>query len=305
MNTPVRAFAVGWIALVAGGAITGAKADPADHPPAPPVALIIDLGRTQLPSGAAPDKQKPMDVAGLPVLIATGPRTDVGIAAHHSMTLYPDLSLDSRGSLSRMRFAGFLTGDAPATERGNGQATLHYMHGWLDLSATPGLSAEGPEAGVRLGTALDNRVAISDPSGWGLVAASHTGQRNATMVDGAAGKYGSASLDITRRLASSSSVGVGYSYGWSSPESAAVSADRQVSVSANFDFVADVDCSAQYRQSLAAGTQALGLGMDWDLKSQGFGDTRIKADVSLQRSDPEADAATLDSAADLSLAMKF
>jgi hypothetical protein len=302
----LRAWAVSWIALVAGSAL-GAQADPADHPPAPAVALFVNLANTQLPSGTPADMRKQMDLGRLPVLISTGSTTDVGVTANHSLSLDPGLSVDTHGSISRTRFAGFLLGDAPGTERGSGQATLHYTHDWFDLRTSPGFSAEGPEAGLRLGTVLDNRIAISMPRGWDLAAASHLAQRNAAMTEGEAGRDGSASLDLTRRLASSSSIGVGYSYGWSSPESAAVSSDRQVEVSANFAFLADVNCSAQYRQSLSADapTRALDLAMDWDLMSQGFGSTRFKADVSLQHTDPDAALEALDGTANVGLAMKF
>src|SRR3569832_451215 len=98
---------------------------------------------------------------------------------------------------------------------------------------TPGISAEGPESGLHLGTTLDNRATVSALKDWDVAAASHVARQGAAMVSGTAGTERSAELDLTRRLASGSSIGIGYSYGWSSPESAAVSFDQQVAASAN------------------------------------------------------------------------
>jgi hypothetical protein len=306
MAIHVRTWAASSVALAALGTL-GAHAEPATSSAAPPVALFVDLAKTQVPSGVVPGAHKQVDFAGLPVLIATGSTTDVGVAANHRLELASNLSIDSHGSISRVRAGSFVLGTEPGTERGSGQATLRYAHDWFALSLSPGLTAEGPENGLKLGSALDNRVVLSGPFDWDLAAASHWAQRSAAMEEGEGGRDGSTALDLTHRLASGSSLGIGYSYGWSSPESAAVSSQQQVEVSANFAFLADVNCSARYRQSLSEETpaQALALDMDWNLLSQGFGATRFKADVSLQRTDSEADPDTLDGAANLGLAMKF
>ena len=81
---------------------------------------------------------------------------------------------------------------------------------------------------------------------------------------------------------------------------------QQVTVSADFAFVSDVNCTAEYRQGLASGApQDLTVGMDWDLATSGFGATNLKADLNLQRNRAEAAPGALSGAANLGLAMKF
>lgn len=300
MVAQVGAWAVSCAALIAGSAF-GAQADPA----APAVALFVDLDAARLPGNIA-GGQKQVDLKGLPVLIAAGPTTNVGVAGNYRLELDPHLSIDSHGSIGRMRVDSLAGLARPGMERGNGRASLHYSRDWLDLAVTPGATAEGPGRGMALAYSLDNRATIRGPFGWELATGSHFAQRSAPMSDGTSGAERSADLGITHRAAAGSSFGVGYSYGWSSPESAAVSFAQEIAVSADLAFMADVSCRAEYRQGLAAGTpQNLALGMDWDLAARGFGATDLTADLALQRNDPAADPGALNGTAKLSLAMKF
>src|SRR6185369_11823614 len=301
MATHIRNWAaLGVLALA--GAPFSADADPAR----PPVALVVDVAGVRLPDDVHIGAQKRVEFQGFPVLIGSGPSTNVGLAANHRLALDPHLTIDSDGSIGRTRIDSFVGGPLSGTERGNGRTTLRYEGDWLDLAATPGATAEGPERGMALAYTLENRAAIRAPFGWELAAASHHGQRDAAMAEGPAGSDGSRQVTLSHRAASGSTLGVGYSYGWSSPESAAVSSERQVAVSANFAFMADVNCSAEYRQGLSAGAgQDLALGMDWDLRSDGFAAANLKADLGLKRSDPEAAPDALSGTANLSLAMKF
>jgi len=304
MTKQIKVWAVCSVALIAGGALR-AEADP-NHAAKPPVALIVDLAGVSLPSDFASDGQKRVDLAGFPVLIGRGTTTAVGVAGNYRLELDPALSVETHGSFSRMRIGSLLHRGRPGGEQGTGQAVLHYSRNWFDLSVTPGFTAEGPESGLHLATMLDNRATVSALKDWDVAAASHMAQQGAAMQSGTAGTERSAQLDLTRRLASGSSIGIGYSYGWSSPESAAVSFDQQVAASANFAFASDLNCRAEYRQGVShPQNQGLALAMNWDLMAQGFGATDLTAGLDLQRTEPQAGADTFNGAANLGLALKF
>src|SRR5581483_10380367 len=298
----VRNWAVFGTALALIGAPFRAEAGPAG----PPVALVVDVAASHLPSTLPAGTQKQLAFHGVPVQINSGASTNVGLAANHRLELDPSLTIDSDGAISRTRVDSFLGGPASGTERGSGHASVHFSHDWLDLTATPGAAAEGPERGMALAYTLDSRAAIKVPFGWELSAASHHVAREAAMEDGAAGADASREIKVLHRAASGSTVGLGYSYGWSSPESAAVSVERQVAVSIDFAFQSDVNCSAEYRQGLAADMpQNLALGMDWDLRAQGLAAANFKADFGLERNDPGAASDAIGGTAGLSMAMKF
>jgi len=304
MTMPARVWALSCLLFIAGGALS-AEADP-NHPIDPPVALVVDLPAGGLPSDFASGGQKRIDLAGFPVLIGPGATSAVGVAGNYRLELDPTFSVETHSSFSRMRIGSLLHRIQPGSEQGTSQATFHYSRDWLDLRMTPGLKAERPESGLHLGTTLDNRATLSAIKNWEIAAASHMGKQDAGMASGAAGTERSAEVDLTRRLALGSSIGIGYSYGWSSPESAAVSFDRQVAASANFAFASDIDCRAEYRQGVSdLQNQSLALAMNWDLMAQGYGATELTAGVDVQRSDAEPGADALSGAANLGLAMKF
>jgi hypothetical protein len=305
MITHVKIWTAFCLVLIAAGALN-AEADPNHSPTKPPVALVVDLAAAGMPSDFSPGVEKRMDVAGFPILIGRGATTAVGVAGNYRLDLDPALSIESHGSFNRMRIGGLLHRGRPGGEQGTGEATLRYSRSWLDLSMTPGFTAEGAENGMRLGTTLDNRATVNALKDWDVAAASHVAEQGAAMESGAAGGERSAELDLTRRLASGSSIGIGYSYGWSSPESAAVSVDQQVAASAAFAFAADINCRAEYRQGVShPQDQRLALAMNWDLMAQGFGATDLTAGVDLQRTDPEAGPDAFNGAANLGLALKF
>jgi hypothetical protein len=302
MATHGRTWAASVAALAIISAPFGAQADPAT----PAVALFVDLATAQLPIDIHTGAQKRLDFGSFPVLISTGSTTDVGVLGHYRIELDPRLSIDSHGSISRTRVDSFAGLAQPGTERGNGQATLHYAQDWLDLSLTPGATLEGPEHGMAAAYTLDHALTLHGPFGWDMAAGSHYGLRSAPMEDGSSGRDGSVKLGLAHRGAAGASYGANYTYGWSSPESAAVSFEQQVAVSVDLAFIADLNCRAEYRQSLSAGApQNLALDMGWDLQSSGFGATRLNADLSLQRNDPAAEPGAFGGAASLGLAMDF
>lgn len=302
MTIHVGNWAVFGTALALLGVPFSAEAGPAG----PPVAVVVDLAASYLPSDIPAGAQKQLAFQGVPVRVNSGRTTDVGLAANHRLELAPGLTIDGGSAISRTRVDSFLGGSASGTERGSGHASVHYSRDWFDLTVAPGAAAEGPERGMALAYTLDNRAAIKVPFGWEVSAASHHVERDAAMDEGGAGADGSREIKVLRRAASGSAVGLGYTYGWSSPESAAVSVERQVAVSIDFAFQSDVNCSAEYRQGLSADApQNLALGMDWDLGAQGLAAANFKADLALERNDPSAAADALGGAANLSMAMKF
>ena len=266
-----------------------AKADPAKLPENQPVALFVDVSEDQV-SAVKDLKSKQFDFNGVPVLLGTGPNSDVGLKAGRSgVDLGSGFSLDTSASISRGVMPNDILSTSGELNEMAAAAALRYSQSGWDIALFPEIGTTRFDASRLPDYVIGGSIARQVAGGWGLKANSRYAVRRTTTR---AGTAASGAFGFTHLPLSGARLDLGYYYDGNQPKTETATVSHGPTVALNFDLAETLKCSVAYRYEFAGdlrgdapefvwlgdGGQDLSLGWNWDLASEGIRGTTFSAD---------------------------
>jgi hypothetical protein len=273
-----------------------ARADSAKLSGKQPIALFVDVSEEQIPAVKNMDSKR-LDLHGFPVLLGTGPTTDVGLMTGRSFELADGLSLETGAAATRTAVAAaVLQGEEGFSEMTAG-ATAHYTRRGWDVALTPEVGTAGLDAARPPNYTLSGSVAHRGNSGWGLRAASLYRVQNTESAAGTAGVAASGKLGFAHVSLFGAQVDLDYFYAWNRPGRELAALAHGPALLLDFDLARALQCRVSYRYEFAGqvtgdrpafawlgqGGQDLAIGWKWDLAAAGIEGMAMGADLAYRQ----------------------
>jgi hypothetical protein len=277
----LRMFSAPFAALALCG---GASAEPTQ-----PVALFVDVAKEHVPEAALQSRQ--FDLNGLPVVVGSGPSSDVGLEAGRRIDLGAGFSLDSAASAKRQVVPGAIFAHGPGMGEMKAGTTARYQQGGWDIALFPELSTARLISDRLPGFAMGGSVARTVDAGWSLAATSRYELRDVDMPAAAAGRDAQGEFGVAGLHLLGTELDLGYLYDWTQPVVNAAKLSHGPSVALDLGLSDALNCRVAYHYAFAGeiantgpafawlgdGGQDLTMGWDWDLAAEGLRGTTFGA----------------------------